>query len=337
MYGTGAPMHGGGPPSYGGGPGGGGYGGGPPGGGYGAHSAPGEKLFGYLQSKGKVTNGQLPWNEFGPLCQQIGWDTNTAQTLWYQTDTDRSGQLDRTEFLQFAARPDVSPYLTPLETRLCSAAVPQPGMHGGAQPPGARLFRHLDGKGCIKNNELSWTEFAPLCQQIGWDQNTAHTLWSQTDTDHSGQLSYVEFLQFAARPDVSPYLIPLEQRLCAPAAAPLAPAPAPAPKHAPAVYSQPMGQPMAYGQPAMTYGQPAMAYGQPAYGQPMMAQPVMAQPMMMGVRVAPVQHTTVVHAGGVRGGGYNQGNKGYKNKGYKTKKYKHKTGFGKIFKSIFDD
>lgn len=90
-----------------------------------------------------------------------------------------------------------------------------PGMPSSVPPPsGQRLFEHLDGKGSIRDGVLAWVEFAPLCQQIGWDANVAQQLWYQTDTDRSGTLSRQEFLRFCARPDVCPYLKPLEDKIC---------------------------------------------------------------------------------------------------------------------------
>mmetsp|Transcript_41908 Transcript_41908/g.82262 ORF Transcript_41908/g.82262 Transcript_41908/m.82262 type:complete len:2306 (-) Transcript_41908:147-7064(-) len=161
------------------------------------HSKPeGSRLFDSLQ-----VGGQLAWRDFSPLCQKIGWDMSVAQTLWWQTDTDRSGSLDKEEFLSFAARPDVKPYLIPLE-----AASP---MHQRSfethRKAGERLFSQLQ-----HNGELAWSDFAPLCQSIGWDIEVAQTLWWQTDTDRSGSLDKEEFLKFASRPDVQPYLTPLQ-------------------------------------------------------------------------------------------------------------------------------
>lgn len=79
---------------------------------------------------------------------------------------------------------------------------------------GSRLFDFLDGKGDVKDNKLSWAEFVPLCQQIGWNPDAAQMLWFQTDTDRNGTLSKPEFLSFSARPDVQPYVKQLEDNVC---------------------------------------------------------------------------------------------------------------------------
>merc|ERR1712226_87140 len=107
----------------------------------------------------------LAWTDFAPLCSQIGWDQNTAHQLWWMTDTDRSGTLSRTEFLAFAARPDVKPYLTAYENKVCP---PAGAIQTAASAlPGDRLFRSLEQKGTIRGGMLAWTDFAPLCSQIG--------------------------------------------------------------------------------------------------------------------------------------------------------------------------
>ena len=81
---------------------------------------------------------------------------------------------------------------------------------------GNRLFDHLDGKGDARDHMLSWAEFVPLCQQIGWNPQAAQMLWMQTDANQDGTLSREEFLAFSARPDVHPHIKQLEDKLCGP-------------------------------------------------------------------------------------------------------------------------
>ena len=101
---------------------------------------PGERLFKQFQDRGQLQGGQLPWASFAPLCQQIGWDQDSAQNLWFQTDTDKSGLLSKEEFIQFAARPDVSPYFSPLEEKMCSSAANLPGKADMAYAPSSGTY-----------------------------------------------------------------------------------------------------------------------------------------------------------------------------------------------------
>lgn len=175
----------------------------------GAGLPPGQRLWNQFQAQGKIVSGTLSWSQFAPLCAQIGWKEDIGRVLWNQTDVDKSGTLDNREFLSFASRPDVKPYLVPYEDRTC-AAVPQgPPMGGGGGDFGARLFDFLDGRGEKRDGVISWAEFAPMCQQAGWDPSVARMLWNDADTDRSGSLSKQEFVRFANRPDVRPALEPL--------------------------------------------------------------------------------------------------------------------------------
>jgi len=172
---------------------------------------PGDRLFQYLDGKGCVKDGVLAWAEFVPLCQRMKWDPATAQRLWFETDHDKSGNLSRMEFLRFAARPDVWPLLGPFEDEISAGAL-------DPNAPGARLFDFLDGKGHVKDGMLAWTEFAPLCQQLGWPLLLAEQMWYQTDKDRSGTLSRVEFLRFVAKPEVLRVMGPYEAKLPKPTA-----------------------------------------------------------------------------------------------------------------------
>ena len=49
--------------------------------------APGQRLFRYLDGQGSVKEGMLSFQEFSPMCQQIGVDYQTCQQWWWQTDT----------------------------------------------------------------------------------------------------------------------------------------------------------------------------------------------------------------------------------------------------------
>lgn len=169
-------------------------------------AVPGDRLFHFLDGRGDVKDGMIAWKEFVPLCQRMNWDPATAQRLWFETDHDKSGTLSRMEFLRFAARADVWPILGPFEDEIAA---------GGLDPnaPGARLFDFLDGKGHVKDGMLAWTEFSPLCKELGWPLLLAEQFWFQTDKDRSGTLSRVEFLKFVAKPEVQRVLGPYEAKL----------------------------------------------------------------------------------------------------------------------------
>mmetsp|Transcript_21261 Transcript_21261/g.42214 ORF Transcript_21261/g.42214 Transcript_21261/m.42214 type:complete len:638 (-) Transcript_21261:247-2160(-) len=68
--------------------------------------SPGEQYWLKLQA-----NGEVSWEDFQPLCIQLGWNCEVAQALWWEADADRSGALDKEEFLAFASREEVLPYL----------------------------------------------------------------------------------------------------------------------------------------------------------------------------------------------------------------------------------
>jgi len=167
---------------------------------------PGDQVFHYLDGRGCVKDGVIAWAEFVPLCQRLNWDPATARKLWFETDSDKNGNLSRMEFLRFAARPDVWPFLGPFEDEIAA---------GGLDPnaPGVKLFDMLDGQGHVKDGMLAWTEFAPLCQKLGWPVLLAEQFWYQTDKDRSGTLSRVEFLKFVTKPEVLRVLGPYEKKL----------------------------------------------------------------------------------------------------------------------------
>jgi hypothetical protein len=245
----------------------------------------GSRLFDYLDGKDgrEQRDGVISWSEFAPLCQQAGWDPSVARTLWNDSDQDRSGSLSKAEFIKFANRADVKPALFALES---SIAAQMASLQAQA-PPGMRLFDHLDGRGAVKDGVLSWDEFAPLCAQIGWSQDIARTLWQQTDIDKSGTLSRDEFLRFASRPDVKPYLVPMEEKIIMSAIQQGGrPPQGPPMGQAPGFYGQGMGSPMMgpMGGPGQ-YG--TMRPGQgpmPGYGPGMGGPP----PMFLG-QMAPQQ------------------------------------------------
>lgn len=79
---------------------------------------------------------------------------------------------------------------------------------------GERLFYAMDGPG--GNGVITWDEFLPQIQKIGWNQQTAMQMWYTVDTDRSGSLSKDEFLAFCNNPSVSPFIAKYEQTLPAP-------------------------------------------------------------------------------------------------------------------------
>lgn len=157
----------------------------------------GNRLYAKVGADGKVT-----WAEFAPLIQTIGWPIQIAQRMWYDTDQDKSGVLEKDEFMGFCQRSDVAPYIQKLEANL-----PKPVV-------GDRLFHFMDGNGHRKDNNIAWTEFCPMIVSVGWDQATASKMWYETDTDKSGVLSKEEFLCFCAQPAVSPHIARLEKKVC---------------------------------------------------------------------------------------------------------------------------
>lgn len=162
---------------------------------------PGEQLFQYVDGYAGIgKDGTISWEEFGNLAAQIGWSRAEAQQLWYSTDTDRSGKLDRAEFLTFCARPDVTPWIQKLEREVVGQAVGQAGLP-------QRLFDRIAGAQGVR---LSWNDFLPVVMQCGWEVAQAQVFWQQTDTDRSGSLDRNEFVQFCNRPDVQPHI----ERMC---------------------------------------------------------------------------------------------------------------------------
>lgn len=85
-----------------------------------ASQMPGQRLFDYIDGKnGGKRDGLVEWKEFEGLISFAGWNRATALTLWHQTDVDRSGTLDRVEWLRFCSRLDVGPYILKIERHLC--------------------------------------------------------------------------------------------------------------------------------------------------------------------------------------------------------------------------
>jgi hypothetical protein len=115
----------------------------------------GWNLYNFMQGK-NAPPGQIAWSEFGQMTQSVGWDYNTAQAMFQQTDTDRTGFIDQNEWLAFAARPDVAPYIQRIEAGM--AAQPQPQM--GAGPP-QQVMAELDlnaTSGLILKQKIEWLE-----------------------------------------------------------------------------------------------------------------------------------------------------------------------------------
>lgn len=79
---------------------------------------------------------------------------------------------------------------------------------------GERLFYAMDGPG--GNGVITWDEFLPQIQKIGWNQQTAMQMWYTVDTDRSGSLSKDEFLGFCRNGSVAPFIQKYEQTLPAP-------------------------------------------------------------------------------------------------------------------------
>lgn len=162
----------------------------------------GERLFYAMDGPGG--NGIITWDEFLPQIQKIGWNSQTAMQMWYTVDQDRSGSLDKGEFLRFCQNPSVSPFISEYEKRL---PAPPP-------PVGAKAFAYIDGQGSgPSDGRVQWSEFCPLILKIGWNQQTALQMWYTQDTDRSGYLSKAEFITFCNRPDVKPYMEKAEANL----------------------------------------------------------------------------------------------------------------------------
>lgn len=78
--------------------------------------------------------------------------------------------------------------------------------------PGERLFQSLQGKGAPPG-QVSWHAFSQMVGQVGWPQNVAQQMWSNTDRDNSGLLNQPEFMGFCNDHTVTPYIQQLEAQL----------------------------------------------------------------------------------------------------------------------------
>jgi hypothetical protein len=79
--------------------------------------------------------------------------------------------------------------------------------------PGQLLFKHIDSD---RDGRIQFSEFEPLCQNIGWDSEQAHAFWSKADHDKSDGLGLVEFVAFASSKEVSPHIREMEAKECGP-------------------------------------------------------------------------------------------------------------------------
>lgn len=75
---------------------------------------------------------------------------------------------------------------------------------------GNRLFSYLESRGGCRDGVLSWDEFVPFLNQVGWPFPAAQQAWWEADTNRSGSLSRAEFLRFCARPNVRGYIMQME-------------------------------------------------------------------------------------------------------------------------------
>jgi len=159
----------------------------------------GEKLFAHL--KNEIDNPAITWNEFLPMIEKIGWNNEQALQL---------KSLNKTEFMSFCSRLNISPYIKRVEKTL-----PAEGL-----PLGMKAFKHLEKK--TGKGDILWAEFLPFILTSGWkffdtDKSGAYRVWQEADSDKTegdlGGLGIDEFLRFCNCEEVREDIKLLESRL----------------------------------------------------------------------------------------------------------------------------